>query len=82
MSCLSDRVSEVRARLRVEGASEKTLATIESLLRDAPESAELWLLHADTLHARGETDAARRSYERVLALDPGSLAAHRSLGRE
>jgi Flp pilus assembly protein TadD len=76
-SCVSDRISEARARLRVEGASGETMATIDSLLRQAPASPELWILRAEALAARGDEAEARASLERALALDPSGEAARR-----
>ena len=56
-----------------------SLDACERALALAPGRADMWLLRAHNLQALGRFDEAKASYDRVLALDPGSPDALRQL---
>lgn len=81
-ACIPDRVAAVRARLGLEGnATTETIREIDAMIREHPDSPDLWLLRGEAIELCSEAEAeeARRSYEHALALDPSHAGAEARL---
>lgn len=57
------------------------LAWVQRELAIAPESADAYLVRGDALRGRGDTDAAREAWRKVLELDPRNRDARNRLRR-
>jgi Tfp pilus assembly protein PilF len=74
-----------RARRLAESDPRAALAVVDRLLAEAPADLESLRARADILVEAGDAGEARRSLERVLALDPedaGALVALADLERD
>jgi tetratricopeptide (TPR) repeat protein len=59
---------------------DQIAATIESGVRRQPQDAVVQRAYGDLLYSRREPEAARRAYERAIALNPKLAEAHLQLG--
>lgn len=66
--------------LKHERAAEARDLLAESVVL-LPEDAALWARYGDALAVTGDTDAARRAYDRALTLEPGQTTAAEGLAK-
>lgn len=73
------RLLALRLQART-GDADGAMQALETLLRDAPDSAEGWRLKGDLLYnARQAPAAVSAAYEKALVLRPRDIAAHTGL---
>jgi putative PEP-CTERM system TPR-repeat lipoprotein len=71
----------LQARLQAaEGNVDQALADLEKVLAADPKLTEAWIARGELLAlGKGDRAAARKAFERALAIDPFSVPAHSSL---
>ncbi|MGA7613830.1 MAG: tetratricopeptide repeat protein [Thermoanaerobaculia bacterium] len=79
-ACVPDEISGIRAQLHLKRSADgETLAKIERLASEFPDSPDVWVLRGEAMELRGDVAEARRSYERALALQPDHAEAERRM---
>lgn len=63
------------------GKPQEALAAMDKAIQIEPDYVPLRLLHAEALLAQGNADASKAEYQRVIAKNASSAAAHLGLGR-
>lgn len=63
------------------GRDEKALDDYNQLLREQPDCADAYEKRAQLYYERGEYNLADRDYQKIIAIDPGSVMGYMGIGR-
>lgn len=94
-ACATDAVIKDTRQMMSEGRSDEALAALEKAIQEEPQNAAFrqefvrqrdyaiaqWLVHAESLRAAGQYDAADELYRRALKYDRGNARATQGLAQ-